>query len=46
MEGTDYSLVPSSLGERCFGFDVVIVIVAIGLWFEGTIGMLRIDIVL
>lgn len=38
LERTDYSFVPSSLGERCFGFDEVIV-VAVGLWPEGTIGM-------
>lgn len=30
LERTDYSFVPSSLGERCFGFDAVIV-VAVGL---------------
>lgn len=40
VEGTDYSFVPSSLGERCFGFDAAIVIIAVGLLFEGTIRML------
>lgn len=28
-EGTDYSFVPSSLAERCFGFDATIVIIAV-----------------
>lgn len=37
-ERTNYSFVPSSLGERCFGFDAVIVI-AFRLWSEGKIGM-------